>query len=112
MREIYNKVRRGDTKRSKVAIVAVARQLLVRCRAILRAGGIRCVKTTVASPNLNPFVEWFVRSIKSECMDKVLIFAESHLRYCVNEYIEHYHAERPHQGIGNNIIEPLQAKFS
>jgi len=36
MREIYDKVKRGDKKRSKVAIVAVARQLLVRCWAILR----------------------------------------------------------------------------
>ena len=37
----------------------------------------------------------------------MLIFGESHLRYVVNEYMEHYHAERPHQGIGNNIIAPL-----
>jgi len=73
---------------------------------ILRAGGVRCVKTSVACPNMNPFVERFVRSIKHECLNKMLIFGESHLRYCVNEYIEHYHTERPHQGIGNNIIDP------
>ena len=36
----------------------------------------------------------------------MLIFGERHLRHVVNEYIEHYHKERPHQGIGNNIIEP------
>ena len=76
-------------------------------RAILRAGGVKPVKTTVASPNLNPFVERFVRSIKSECLNKMLIFGERHLRYVVNEYMEHYHTERPHQGIGNNIITPL-----
>jgi transposase InsO family protein len=75
-------------------------------KAILKAGGVRCVKTSVACPNMNPFVERFVRSIKSECLDKMIIFGERHLRYCVNEYIEHYHTERPHQGIGNNIIEP------
>lgn len=75
-------------------------------RDILRAGGVRCVKTSVACPNMNPFVERFVRSIKHECLNKMLIFGERHLRYCVNEYIEHYHTERPHQGIGNNIIEP------
>ena len=73
---------------------------------ILRAGGVRCIKTSVACPNMNPFVERFVRSIKSECLDKMIIFGERHLRYVVNEYIEHYHTERPHQGIGNNIIEP------
>ena len=75
-------------------------------RAILKAGGITCKKTTVASPNMTPFVERFVRSIKHECLNKMLIFGESHLRYVVSEYIEHYHTERPHQGIGNNIIEP------
>ncbi len=54
-------------------------------RSILEAGGVKCVKTTVASPNLNPFVERFIRSIKSECLNKMLIFGESHLRYLVNE---------------------------
>ena len=76
-------------------------------RAILRAGGVKPVKTTVASPNLNPFAERFVRSIKSECLNKMLIFGERHLRYVVGEYMKHYHTERPHQGIGNNIITPL-----
>ena len=75
-------------------------------KAILRAGGIRCVKTTVACPNMNPFVERFVRSIKHECLNKMLIFGEKHLRYCTEQFIIHYHQERPHQGIGNNIIEP------
>ena len=75
-------------------------------KSILRATGVKCVKTSVACPNMNPFVERFVRSIKHECLNKMLIFGESHLRYVVNEYMEHYHTERPHQGIGNNIIQP------
>ncbi len=73
---------------------------------ILKAGGIVCKKTTVACPNMTPYVERFIRSIKSECLNKMLIFGESHLRYVVNEYMEHYHTERPHQGIGNEIIDP------
>ena len=76
-------------------------------RSTIRASGVKCVKTTVACPNMNPFAERFIRSIKSECLNKMIIFGESHLRYVVNEYIEHYHTERPHQGIGNNIITPL-----
>ena len=75
-------------------------------RAILRAGGVKPVKTTVASPNLNPFVERFVRSIKYECLNKMLIFGEEHLRYVISEYMTFYHQERPHQGIGNIIIAP------
>ncbi len=73
---------------------------------ILEAGGVRCVKTSVASPNMSPFVERFVRSIKYECLNKILIFGESHLRYVISEYMTFYHHERPHQGIGNNIIDP------
>jgi len=75
-------------------------------RMILKAVGIKTVKTSVASPNLNPFAERFVRSIKSECLNKMLIFGERHLRYVIENYVDHYHTERPHQGIGNNIIEP------
>jgi len=52
-------------------------------------------------------VERFVRSIKYECLNKILIFGESHLRYVISEYMKFYHHERPHQGIGNNIIDPL-----
>ncbi len=44
---------------------------------------------------------------KSECLNKMLIFGETHLRHLVSEYMEHYHTERPHQGIGNEIINPL-----
>ena len=47
-----------------------------------------------------------IHSIKSECINKMLIFGESHLRYVVGEYMEHYHTERPHKGIGNEIISP------
>ncbi len=74
---------------------------------ILKSGGVQCKKTSVASPNMNPFAERFIRSIKYECLNKMLIFGESHLRHVINEYMEHYHTERPHQGIGNNIIAPL-----
>ena len=74
---------------------------------ILGVVGIKTIKISPRSPNMNPFAERFVRSIKSECLSKMLIFGERHLRYLINEYMEHYHTERPHQGIGNNIITPL-----
>jgi hypothetical protein len=76
-------------------------------REILRAGGVKCVRTTAASPNMTPFVERFIRSIKHECLNKLIIFGERHLRYVVSEYILHYNHDRPHQGIGNNMIDPL-----
>jgi putative transposase len=58
------------------------------------------------APNLTPFVERIIRSIKSECLNKMLFFGEHHLEYLIHEYIEHYHHERPHQGLDNEIIEP------
>ena len=39
-------------------------------------------------------------------MNRMLIFGERHLEYVIKEHMEHYHTERPHQGIGNEIIEP------
>jgi transposase InsO family protein len=72
---------------------------------ILRLSGVTTVKTSPLAPNLTPYVERFIRSIKSECLDRMLIFGERHLEYVVSEYLQHYHHERPHQGIGNDMIE-------
>ncbi len=71
----------------------------------LAAAGVRCVKLPPKSPNLNAYAERFVRSIKSECLDRMIFFGGKHLRCVVNEYVEHYHVERNHQGIGNRLIE-------
>ncbi len=71
----------------------------------LATAGIRCVKLPPNSPNLNAFAERFVRSIKSECLDRMIFFGGRHLQYLVDEYVAHYHAERNHQGIGNRLIE-------
>jgi len=73
---------------------------------ILRLSGVKTVKTQPLSPNLTPYIERFIRSIKSECLDRMLIFGERHLEYIANEYLQHYHNERPHQGIGNDMIDP------
>ena len=53
------------------------------------------------SPNLNAHAERFVRSIKSECLAQVIPIGDAHLRKAIREYVEHYHGERNHQGIGN-----------
>ena len=74
---------------------------------ILRMSGIKTIKTLPMAPNLTPYVERFIRSIKSECLGRMLIFGERHLEYVINEYMLHYHHERPHQGLENDIIEPL-----
>ena len=54
--------------------------------------------------DLSPFSERFIWSIKSECLDRMLIFGEAHLRHCISTFETHYHAERAHQGLDNTIL--------
>jgi putative transposase len=58
------------------------------------------------SPNLNAYAERWVRSVKDECLSKVILFGERSLRRALNEYVDHYHAERNHQGKGNVLLFP------
>jgi putative transposase len=55
---------------------------------------------------LNAYAERFVRSMKSECLDKLVLLGEGHLRTAVREYVAHYHTERNHQGLDGRLIEP------
>ena len=73
-------------------------------RARLGEAGIRVVLTPYRAPNANAYAERFVRSIKEECLDRVIPFGERHLRRTIAEYVEHYHRERNHQGIENVLI--------
>lgn len=73
---------------------------------ILRSAGVGPVRLPSRSPNLNAYAERFVRSVKSECVAQVIPLGERHLRRVVSEYVDHYHLERNHQGLGNNLIEP------
>lgn len=50
----------------------------------------------------------FFGSLKSECLDRLILFGEKAMRNAVNQYLAHYHAERPHQGLGNKLIVPLE----
>ncbi|MCK4415443.1 MAG: hypothetical protein KAY32_18050 [Candidatus Eisenbacteria sp.] len=50
-----------------------------------------------------------MRSIKEECLSHIIPLGERHLRTAVMEYTEHYHRERNHQGLGNRLIDPLEA---
>ena len=70
----------------------------------LADAGIRVVLTPARAPNANAYAERFVRSIKEECLDRLIPIGEGHFRRAVAEYVEHYHAERNHQGIDNRLI--------
>jgi transposase InsO family protein len=70
--------------------------------------GVRIIRTPFRAPNCNAYAERFVRSIKEECLERVILFEERHLRRTIAEFVAHYHTERNHQGIGNELIQPLE----
>jgi len=78
------------------------------CRTInskwLGDAGICVVLTPARAPNANAYAERFVRSIKEECLDRMIPLGERHFRRALTEFVEHYHRERNHQGLGNQLI--------
>jgi len=58
------------------------------------------------SPNLNAYAERWVRSVKDEALSRMILFGEASLRHVLNEYVDHYHQERNHQGKGNVLFFP------
>ena len=76
---------------------------------LLRDSGVEPLRLPSRSPNLNAHAERFVRSIKTECLAKVIPLGEAHLRSLIREYVDHYHEERNHQGLDNRIPFPRDA---
>jgi putative transposase len=75
-------------------------------QAIIASDEVEPLKLPARSPNLNAHAERWVRSVKEECLSKVVLFGERSLRRALGEYVEHYHAERNHQGKGNVLLFP------
>ena len=73
---------------------------------ILRSSGIEPVKLPPRSPDLNPYAERFIRSVKSECLNHMILSSVKQLEYVLKNYCEYYHHERIHQSLGR-IIEPI-----
>jgi hypothetical protein len=80
-------------------------------RATLASGGIRPIQLPARSPNLNAFAERWVRSVKQECLSKLILFGEASLRRAIGEFVEHFHTERNHQGKGNFLLFPTKNKI-
>jgi putative transposase len=81
-------------------------------RDVLRSGGVRPLRLPARSPNLNAFAERWVRSVKDECLSKLILVGEASLRRALTEFIDHYHSERNHQGKGNLRLFPAAAPAS
>ena len=81
------------------------------CRTLEREG-VEMVQLPPRSPNLNAFAERFVRSIKDECLNRMMFFSRAQLQYAITEYMAHYQQERNHQGRDNQLIEGKKGRAS
>jgi putative transposase len=75
-------------------------------RGIVEGSGVRIVLMPIQAPNANAYAERFVRSIREECLDRLILFGERRLIHVLDEFVAHYHGERNHQGLGNALITP------
>ena len=69
--------------------------------------GVEHVVLPPRSPNLNAYAAWWVRSVKEECLSRVMLFGEAALCRALKEYVEHYHHESNQQGKGNLLLLPI-----
>jgi putative transposase len=72
--------------------------------ALLKDSGVNPIVLPARSPNLNAHCERFMRSIKEEALDQMMMLGERSLYYTIQQYLAHYHHERNHQGLANQLI--------
>jgi putative transposase len=75
----------------------------------LKVSGVEPILLPPRSPNLNAHCERFVRSIKEGALSQGVMLGERALYYMIHQYVSHYHAERNHQGLANQLITPASA---
>jgi putative transposase len=71
---------------------------------LLQESGVEPLLLPPRSPNLNAYCERFVRSIKEEALQQMLLLGQESLHVVLSQYLVHYHQERNHQGLGNRLI--------
>jgi transposase InsO family protein len=64
---------------------------------LLRAEDVRVLRTPICEPRANAYAERFVRTVRQECLDHVLIYGRRHLERVLQAYVAHYDVERPHR---------------
>jgi transposase InsO family protein len=77
-------------------------------RQLIESGDVQAIPLPARSPNLNAYAERWVRSVKEECLSKLILFGEHSLKRALQQYEVHYHEERNHQGRQNQLLFPKQ----
>ncbi|HUY89029.1 MAG TPA: integrase core domain-containing protein [Pirellulales bacterium] len=96
----------GFLKGKKYLLMDRDAKFTAEFRGVLEQEGVESVLLPPRSPNLNANLERFFRSLKSESLGRMIFFGETSLRNATAQFVEHYHTERNHQGLGNKLIEP------
>jgi transposase InsO family protein len=105
MRQVVRTLTMADANLCRLLICDRDAKWSAVVRERLEEAGIRVVQTPFQAPNANAYAERFVRSIKEECLDRMIPLGERHFRRAVSEFVAHYHRERNHQGLENALIE-------
>jgi putative transposase len=111
MRHLTNDVD-GVLRMDDILICDRDRKWSLGVQDLLETAGVRVIQKPFRAPNCNAYAERFIRSIKEECLDRVVPLGEHHLRWLLGEFVKHYQRERNHQGLGNELIErrPFQRR--
>jgi putative transposase len=78
-------------------------------REILGRAGVKIVLCPPRVPQCNAYAEQFVRSVKHECLDRLILLGKGHLRSAASDYVEHYNGCRNHQGMDTQLAHPAGA---
>jgi putative transposase len=108
MRQVVRTLLMTNSDSCRVLICDRDAKWSVAVRERLEEAGIRVVQAPYAAPNANAYAERFVRSVKEECLDRIIPLGDGHLRRAVAEFVAHYHRERNHQGLQNALIDDTQ----
>ena len=96
----------GFLRKMRYLILDLDTKFTAQFKSILKGAGVEVVNTAYQAPNMNAIAERWVLSVKSECVGRLILFGETSLRRALREYGAHFHGERPHQGLGNELIPP------
>ena len=104
-----NQIDMWDGKLTKMRYLIHDRDplFLGRFTDILKSAGCQTKLIPPRSPECNGFIESFIKTIKTECLDQLILSTEAQLRYAVTEFIAYYNRERPHSALGGKMINPL-----
>jgi transposase InsO family protein len=96
----------GALRQKRYLIIDRDEKYTEQFRRLLRESGYKVIRLPPMSPNLNAYAERFVRSIKDDCLNRMIFVGQASLRRAIAQYMTHYHAERNHQGLENRLIRP------